>query len=400
MEYKKKLLAEINHELPTGVDWHAGARRYVSACFSRDGRAGVERYAMNKPFAILGDQPHVHAEFVAYSNNFINFVDKIRPRAGMKILDVACGAGWFSHYMTKLGCQTFGIDIAEEFITLARRRLREDLYLGLSSKEIDDLFLVHDIEAQPLPSEYLGSFDIAILESCLHHFLDPVAAMSHIAAALKDDGIVVIIEGENRTGPIKAEWMAVMKEFDTLERPYPRNQLEAILDMAGLHAREYVGQFNGWFSPEEEAAKMAYQTIRHTADTMNHCICAKTPDSLNRIFPGLRKGNAIQYGSGWYQLENGFRWCGPAGEIRVLKPNDKLKLNLHGHGQTQNVAVYGDGGLVGVAEFRASSQVATINLGRVAAGDAFSFCSDKAFRPSWKGSADRRLLSFYAETTE
>lgn len=51
--------------------------------------------------------------------------------------------------------------------------------------------------------------------------------------------------------------MSVMREFDTVERPYTRQQIEAVLDLAGLPEREFMGQINGWFSLEDEAAQNA-----------------------------------------------------------------------------------------------------------------------------------------------
>ena len=46
-----ELLAEINAEVPAGVDWRAGALRYVAAEFEKHGTEAVTRYLLSKPFA-------------------------------------------------------------------------------------------------------------------------------------------------------------------------------------------------------------------------------------------------------------------------------------------------------------------------------------------------------------
>src|SRR4029077_12584605 len=45
---KTDLLAEMNRDIPAGVDWKAGARAYVANCFEKYGRKPIERYSMNK----------------------------------------------------------------------------------------------------------------------------------------------------------------------------------------------------------------------------------------------------------------------------------------------------------------------------------------------------------------
>src|SRR5262249_31990518 len=171
-------------------------------------------------------------------------------------------------------------------------KLSEDPYLDLSPEAVGAMFASHDIERAPLPDHLRASFDVAVLESALHHFFDPIAALSHIAAALTDDGIAVIIEGENRIGPIKPEWLAVMREFDTLERPYPRVDLEAIFRAAGFEYYEFVAPINGWFSLRSPFAQNANVYLESIAVAMNMAICAKSPEPLLRLFgPDCRRAS-------------------------------------------------------------------------------------------------------------
>ena len=177
-----------------------------------------------------------------------------------------------------MGYRTFGIDISDDFIELARKRLAADPWLRLTLEEANDRFAVHDIEAVPLPAQFDNYFDAIWLESCLHHLVDPISALTHLATALNDEGVIVLIEGENRIGPIKEQYLAVMREFATLERPYARSELERALVMAGLPCVEFLGAVNGWFSP---FAQNAEQVVLRSAEAMNWRFAPKANTRLS-----------------------------------------------------------------------------------------------------------------------
>ena len=287
------LLARINAELPSGIDWRAGALSYVRAIFEKRTRAFYERYSCTKPLNSVGADDNwepLLAECVHYLQNFVNMVALLKMPPASRWLDVACGGGWVSHYLARFGYKTFGFDVSDDMIELARKRLSEDPYLDLSPDSVRAMFASHDIERSPLPDHLHARFDVAVLESALHHFFDPIAALSYIGDALTDDGVAVIIEGENRTGPIKPEWLAVMREFDTLERPYPRVDLEAIFRAAGFEYYEFVAPINGWFSLRSPFAQNANVHLESIAAAMNMAICAKSPEPLHRLFgPDCRR---------------------------------------------------------------------------------------------------------------
>src|SRR5260370_33674039 len=131
---KPDLLAVINKEVPENIDWKAGAERYVANCFAKMGQGNYANFSMNKPFGIVGgdDPPPAITECVQYMNNFTNAVAMLKPRNGARILDVACGGGWVSHFLSQMGYWTFGIDISSDFIGLASDRLAADATLRLS----------------------------------------------------------------------------------------------------------------------------------------------------------------------------------------------------------------------------------------------------------------------------
>jgi SAM-dependent methyltransferase len=289
------LLAEINAEVPPGVDWRAGALRYVSAEFAKHGTEAMTRYLLSKPFAPLAPGgPGGGAQLVEdveYLLNFANLVALLDLPGRARVLDVACGSGWVSHFLSRMNYDAHGFDICPDMVELTRRRLREDPLVGAAGAEgLPDRFFVLDAEREELPVALRGTFDAVVMESCVHHFLDPVSALRHIAAGLKEDGIAVVIEGENRQGPIRPEYLAVMREFDTLERPYTRAQMERMLRLAGLPAFRFLGRVNGWFSPDEPVVPTLPAAVRADADARNLAVCARTPAALARVLPRLSLG--------------------------------------------------------------------------------------------------------------
>src|SRR5688572_3224693 len=121
---RDEFLLKVNAEIPPGVDWKAGAVRYVAHFIEAWGREAVRTYAMTKPMAAVGVNPGPGiTEFSSYIYNFANALALLKPKRGARVLDVACGGGWVSHYLSKLGYWTYGIDISIDFVELARERL-------------------------------------------------------------------------------------------------------------------------------------------------------------------------------------------------------------------------------------------------------------------------------------
>jgi SAM-dependent methyltransferase len=230
MRSRNEILAEINADVPSDIDWHKGALDFVATWSSTLGVDVAERFFLTTPLQPFSEKTRWSLQqATAYLHNFVNTLALMDLPRGARVLDVACGGGWVSHYLARLGYNRFGFDISSDFVSLARRRVAQDQYLASEPR-----FEVHNIEIDRLPLELAGTFDAAILESCLHHFVDPISALTHIREVLQPDGIVVIIEGENRRGPIRTEWIEEMRLFRCLERPYPRNLLIEVLQTAGL----------------------------------------------------------------------------------------------------------------------------------------------------------------------
>jgi SAM-dependent methyltransferase len=403
---KSDLLAEINRDLPVGLDWKAGARAYVANCFEKSGREPTERHAMNKPFIAMSegvDPRPALAESVGYLCNLANVLGFLQLKGGSRILDVGCGGGWVSHSLSKMGYRTFGIDISGDFIKLARNRLATDPWLRLTAEEAKDRFAVHDIEVAALPAQFNNYFDAIWLESCLHHLVDPISALTHLATALNDEGVIVLIEGENRIGPIKEQYLAVMREFATLERPYSRSELLRALVMAGLPCVEFLGAVNGWFSP---FAQNAEQVVLRSAEAMNLAICAKSEQALKRLFAHRSATVALQFGKGFFENERGYRWCGPVGEIIARVTIENLRIQIFSnllahHRRPQVIKAYSSQGELARVVLNRFRKDRDIVIGPLRPGETITLHASEAIRPSWFGSDDdNRLLSFCVRTND
>ena len=286
MRTKAELLAELNQDLPDR-DWRRGAQDYLKFFFEKYSQGQIEEFVFTRPLGQITPEDPVGAitETAGYLHNFASSIQLLQLKRGARVLDVACGGGWFAHWMRKLGYDAYGMDISSDFIAMARQRLQADPYVFRTTESPESIFRVQDFETDRLPDDLRGSFDAIVLESCLHHFFDPVAAMTHIAEGLAPGGVVLVLEGENRQGPIRDEYMQVMLETATLERPYPRILLRELLEHAGLPHVEFLGALKGYFA---ESAWLTPRMTEHLADSIagsNICVCGRDAASVQRLVP-------------------------------------------------------------------------------------------------------------------
>ncbi len=401
---ERALLEEINRDLPQGVDWKEGARTYIRDVFAAMGQ-GAGQYLQDKPFAYLfGDNEDNSLEnFHRLLTDFANVIAALRLPVESRILDIACGSGWMSHFLTKLGYDVIGIDISEEMIGLARERLKQDRHVRRSESNIDGMFIVHDIETGPVR---IGRpADAAIFESSLHHFYDPVAALRHLSGMLAEDGLVVLIEGENRRGPLRPYHVEVVKKYRTLERPYSRSELITILQLAGFPAYEFFCPVSAWISPRSEEAKNLHEYVRHHTDNSNRCICAKNQQAIERCLPWWTAHRELDFEpvEGLWWATGTKLWSRPYSTLRLLRPFARLAIDIgsqipHQSQAAQAVSVYrSDGSCHQVILRSGEEQPKRIVLEGVRQDEHLHLCSDRALSPAWSGEADSRVLSFWIE---
>jgi len=100
-----------------------------------------------------------------------------RLPAGVRVLDVGCGNGWFSAALNEAGFSVTGVDVAAE--ALRRARLR-----------VSGVEFVLTREGEGLPFE-AASFGAAWLGEVLEHVQDGIALLEEVARVLEPGGALI-----------------------------------------------------------------------------------------------------------------------------------------------------------------------------------------------------------------
>jgi SAM-dependent methyltransferase len=396
MRTEQQLLEEINRGLPPGVDWKAGAERYVRDLVARGG-APFRHWHLTKPFLaepLAGEPLHGDASRPAVDPDvtyhelfgFLNVVRAASPPPGGRVLDVGCGPGWTSHYLGKMGYTVLGFDISEEMLELARQRVDAEPFPPDPGGRLDVRFVRHDIEALPLGETAGEPYDLALVDSVLHHFLDPVAALRHVGKSLRPGAQLAIVEALLPEGaPVDPTNRAIMERYHTIERPYTASQMADILRLAGFPHHVFLYGMNGLaVAPDEPPAPGPARAI----------LAAREAGALGR-WAGLRF-------FGFHGEERDgrgpFRWSRPSSGL-VLDGSDvalTFTSMAAGLGRPRHdVHVSVDDGPATVLHFTEGEPEARFRPGRLPAGSRLAFHSDFSFCPRLLGmNADDRVLAF------
>ena len=111
---------------------------------------------------------------------------ELRPAAGDRVLDVACGAGALVIEIAPRVERAVGVDISDGMLEIARSRL---VAAGKDAPVADVEFLRGPSDALPFPD---GSFTALVCTTALHHFPDPQGSIDEFARVLEPGGRLVI----------------------------------------------------------------------------------------------------------------------------------------------------------------------------------------------------------------
>ncbi len=146
-----------------------------------------------------------------------NIVRIVAPKKGLKVLDLACGQGFFSHELAKLGAEIVGVDVSKELTALARKKLgpAEHAY----SPESESLGLARSrsaVSAEPAfflartdDLSVLGGkkFDIVISILAIQNIENISGTFKEVSRALLPKGkFVIVLNHPMFRIPKKSSW--------------------------------------------------------------------------------------------------------------------------------------------------------------------------------------------------
>src|SRR6516165_1602541 len=147
-------------------------------------------------------------------------LDAVSARAGLTILDVACGPGVVSARAAARGAKTTGIDFSPEMIRLARQ----------ANPELE--FHISDVEQLPFDNAH---FDAAVVNFGLHHFEHPQRALAEIRRVLRPQGRIAYTKWvSQRDNPPYRMILDAIAEHGTMDVPMPAGQ-DASLSIEDLN---------------------------------------------------------------------------------------------------------------------------------------------------------------------
>ena len=154
--------------------------------------------------------PDWDAEMIRNEPVIRTILDNAGIRAGMDVLDVACGTGvLFPDYLARDVHSVTGVDIAPEMARRAAEKFPDARVTVLCG----------DIETVPLPQP----FDCCMVYNAFPHFPDPARLIAHLATLLKTGGRLSVAHGMSRAmldrhhaGSASAVSISLISEMETL----------------------------------------------------------------------------------------------------------------------------------------------------------------------------------------
>lgn len=160
-------------------------------------------------------------------------LERLEVESGKKLLDIACGVGLLLKEAGALGLETFGIDISEVAVRLARNNSPQSEIIEGSGENL------------PYPNNF---FDYVTNLGSLEHFINPDKGIQEMVRVLKTEGKAAVLL------PNSYWWKGIVKVLKTgdyvdqeqeLERFATKNEWIRLLEENGLKVIKTI-KFNGY----------------------------------------------------------------------------------------------------------------------------------------------------------
>lgn len=157
-------------------------------------------------------------------DDILERVYKLNPK---KVLDLGCGNGNILKVLSeKTSADLYGLDLSEQMIMEAEKRLNADVNLT-----------VGDAESLPYADD---QFDLVICNASFHHYTKPKTVLNEVKRILKKDGTLIL---GDPTAPF--EWYIkflnhFLKYSDSGDyKIYSQKDITELLTSSGFHVEDF-----------------------------------------------------------------------------------------------------------------------------------------------------------------
>jgi ubiquinone/menaquinone biosynthesis C-methylase UbiE len=165
----------------------------------------------------------------AFERELRAIVNTLPLRSGMRVLDLACGDGFYTRRIAeRLGSGGFvtGADINPAYLSEAS----EDTSPKSGRAPIN--FVIASVDRLPFPD---NTFDLVWCAQSLYSLPDPVVAIGHMARVLRSGGVVAVLENDT-LHQLFLPWPV------SLELPLRAAELRSFLEGSQNSSKYYVGR--------------------------------------------------------------------------------------------------------------------------------------------------------------
>ncbi len=186
--------------------------------------------AHDDPVALLRAESKIRNPWVLEKLKFI-----FGAQTNLRILDVGCGGGFLSNYLSSHGYRVSGIDLSEESLKVAEKYDQ--------TQKVD--YRIADAQNLPFSD---ASFDVITAMDFLEHVENPAQIIKEISRVLKPGGIF-FFHTFNRN---LLSWFVIIKLVEIFVKNTPHNmhvlhlfikpeELKAYCAQANLETKEFIG---------------------------------------------------------------------------------------------------------------------------------------------------------------
>lgn len=254
----------------------------------------------------------------------------VNPKPGMKILDLGCGRGEFSHILSKEGVEVFGLDYSSHALQIAKESFPQ---MPTTRADAGSL---------PFKEKF---FDRVVVSDVIEHLYPPhaIKMLREISRVLKKDGLFCLHTFPNKLfydlfypwnywkksdwpqayGPSPNPRTLYEKRMHVCE--YTPKKLKNILNLffeIEIHTVVDVkSSYLSWFSDRKNQKITGKDLWAIGKNNKNEKFVLKSSSVLNS-FVDLTKNGFLPLGKGWFDSEvdgtgSPFRWTHPQAELFV-----------------------------------------------------------------------------------